>query len=375
VLVTHPLDRDTGCVLSRTVDLPRGTKASLRWVVGHDPQGDFELIVRANDQPLLRKPVSRETVTDGHWLKETLDLSAFAGHRVKLELVNQPSGWAYEAAYWAEITVEIAGGQNPFFAMDTALRDGKTTSPAAQAALLQELGYDGFGASGYPTAASLAAFENLGLRVVNTYLTLDVDAGKPTLDPQFKEAVARLQGHHTDLWIALNTVTQEGRKLPPSDPAGDTVILPPMRALADLARASDLRVAFYPHTGFWLERFADALRVARAVDRPNVGATFNLCHWLKVEGDRDPQPLLKEGLPRLFFVTINGADSGNTQSMNWDRLIQPLDTGTYDVAGMIRSLRDLGYQGPVGFQGYGIPGASREILSRTMNAWRQMTVP
>jgi len=105
VLVTHPLDNQTGCVLSRTLDLPAGKKATLRIVVGHDPQGNFDLIVRADGQQLLRKPVSAATATDGHWLVQTVDLSAFAGRSVKVELVNQPTDWSYEAAYWAEITL------------------------------------------------------------------------------------------------------------------------------------------------------------------------------------------------------------------------------------------------------------------------------
>ncbi len=105
VLATHPLDRQTGCVLSRTVKLPAGKQSSIHVVVGHDPQGDCELIVRADGQELLRKPVSPATATEGHWLTQTVDLSGFAGKKVKLELVNQPSGWAWEAAYWAEIQV------------------------------------------------------------------------------------------------------------------------------------------------------------------------------------------------------------------------------------------------------------------------------
>ncbi len=107
VLVTHPLDRQTGCVLSRQLELPAGRKASLRIVVGHDPQGDFDLIVRVDGQQVLRRPVSPETTTEGHWLTQVVDLSAYAGRSVKLELVNQPSGWAWEAAYWAEIKLNV----------------------------------------------------------------------------------------------------------------------------------------------------------------------------------------------------------------------------------------------------------------------------
>jgi hypothetical protein len=106
VLVTHPLDETTGCVLSKKISVPAGKKTRLRLVVGHDPQGDFDLIVRANGQELLRKPVSKATATDDPWLVQEVDLSAFAGKKApKIELINQPSGWSFEAAYWAEIAV------------------------------------------------------------------------------------------------------------------------------------------------------------------------------------------------------------------------------------------------------------------------------
>ena len=49
----------------------------------------------------------------------------------------------------------FAAGPSPFFPMDTALRGGQTRSPVDQAALVKELGYDGFGTSGYPSAEFL----------------------------------------------------------------------------------------------------------------------------------------------------------------------------------------------------------------------------
>ena len=33
-------------------------------------------------------------------------LSDYAGKTVKLELVNQPNGWSWEAGYWAKIAIE-----------------------------------------------------------------------------------------------------------------------------------------------------------------------------------------------------------------------------------------------------------------------------
>ena len=103
-----------------------------------------------------------------------------------------------------------AAETNPFFAMDTALRDGQKRSWTEQAALLKELGYDGFGASGQPGEEVFAAFEKEGLKVFNTYITLSFDSAKPGLDPKLKAYVPRLKGHGTALWIAINGVTRDG---------------------------------------------------------------------------------------------------------------------------------------------------------------------
>jgi sugar phosphate isomerase/epimerase len=279
------------------------------------------------------------------------------------------------AVILASAILSFAADRNPFFTMDTALRDGKSRSAAEQAALLKELGYDGLGAGGYPSNEVFAAFEKAGLKVFTTYLMLAFDSAKPSLEPALKELVPRLKGHGTTLWIAITGVTRDGLKLKSSAPSGDDLVVPLMRELADLAQTNDVKIAFYPHTWFWIERVEDALRVANKVNRPNMGVTFNLCHWLKVEGDRDPKSVLTEALPRLFFVSINGADHGDTKMHDWNRLIQPLDKGTYDVAGFVKSLRHLGYNGPIGFQGYGIAGDSPDILRHTMIGWRRINAP
>jgi hypothetical protein len=102
VLVTHPLDRNTGCVLSNKIKIPDGKKTTLRLVIGHHPQGDWTLLVKADGKELLKTPVDKETAKDG-WMETEVDLSEYAGKEVNLELVNQPTGWVFEAGYWAEI--------------------------------------------------------------------------------------------------------------------------------------------------------------------------------------------------------------------------------------------------------------------------------
>ena len=39
------------------------------------------------------------------WADVDVDLSPFAGKKVKLELVNEPTGWRYEAAFWSKIAI------------------------------------------------------------------------------------------------------------------------------------------------------------------------------------------------------------------------------------------------------------------------------
>ncbi len=106
VFMAHPLNREVGAVLSRTVDLPSGEKTTLRTVVANDDRGDWVLIVKADGQLLLEKPINQQT-SGGGWATVEVDLSGLAGKQVELELVNQPDGWSWEAGYWAEITIRL----------------------------------------------------------------------------------------------------------------------------------------------------------------------------------------------------------------------------------------------------------------------------
>lgn len=257
---------------------------------------------------------------------------------------------------------------NPFFAMDTIARGGAGNVVP----LLKELGYDGLGGAAGDDAMA-KALEFAGLRFFNGYLTLGFDSGLPALDDRLRGILDRMTGHHASLWLAVQKVQQDGAPFAKSSPDADSIAVAKLREIADYAKSRGVSIALYPHAGLWLERVEDAIRVAGKIDRNHVGVTFNLCHWLKVEGsERDPLPVLKAALPRLMFVTINGADTGDTRTMGWDRLIQPLGSGSYDVAGFMKMVRAAGYTGPVGFQGFGIRQEPREVLAQTIAAWRKM---
>jgi hypothetical protein len=102
VLRTHPVNRETPCVLRRTVDIPADTRYRLRATVGHDPNGDWQLVIRCNGEELASELIAPNTCTNG-WRTIEVDLARFSGDQVQLELMNAPNGWAWEYGYWGRV--------------------------------------------------------------------------------------------------------------------------------------------------------------------------------------------------------------------------------------------------------------------------------
>ncbi len=251
---------------------------------------------------------------------------------------------------------------NPFFAMDTGTRDENHRSPREQVDMLHALGYDGIDHTGCKDLEPLIArLDERGMRLFALYLDVWVGKNRNQYNDGLEEAIRLLNGRDVALWVPLRS-----EDFPVSSPEGDEYAVSMVEKIADLAAGSGLRVALYPHTGFWMEKVEDAIRIARKINRPNVGVTFNLCHWLKVSRREELNSVLKEAFPFLSMVTINGADAGDS----WKQLIQPLGSGDYDVFEVIKYLRTLKYGGPIGLQGYGIGGDVLDNLGRSMNAWR-----
>ena len=266
-----------------------------------------------------------------------------------------------------EVAAEKPGLANPFFAFDNGTGYGRV-APEEQAAMLKELGYDGIGYTGaQQIPAMLKALDARGLKMYSIYVEVcqTPEKSKPMYDPGLKAAIEPLKGRDTLVWLPIS-----GGK--PSSTDLDERAVTLIREIADMAEKAGLRVALYPHLGMYVERVEDAMRLAKKVDRKNVGVTFNLCHFLKLDDEKNLEQRLKEAVPYLFAVSINGADGGNTNGMGWDRLIQTLDRGSFDVGRVLKAIKRLGYTGPIGLQCYAIPGDNRENLKRSMTAWRNL---
>lgn len=264
---------------------------------------------------------------------------------------------------------ETPGPKSPFYAMETAFnRPGLGTTQ--QLDLVRELGYAGISWNEQaPEQARAVAIEaeNRGLKMFTIYCaaraTREGDLG---FSPQLPKLMEALKGRSTIVWLHV------GGEGPAFDSlTGREPLVLKLRELADTAASNDLRIALYPHVGEWTARFGDAARLARIVNHPRFGVTFNLCHALATGDEQNIPALLEEAKPVLFNVTVCGADAG-VKGPQWARLIQTLDKGSFDAGGLLRKLRQIGFEGPIGFQGFGIRGDARAILAPTREAWQRL---
>jgi sugar phosphate isomerase/epimerase len=247
-----------------------------------------------------------------------------------------------------------------------AEHDAKKRSFEEQAVMLKELGYDGVGHIWLDKVAErLKTLDAAGLKLYQITMEVNLAPGKPAYDPRFKDVLALVKGRQMQFALLVGGMKS-------SDSSGDPRGVEVLREMSDLARDSGAQLLLYPHVGSWVERIEDSVRVAEKVDRPNVGVMFNLCHWLRVDKQRDYRTLLKQAMPRLWAVSINGADEFDDKP-GWDRYIQPLDKGSFDVAVFLKTLKALGYKGLIGLQCFGIGGDTREHLARSMDAWRKLS--
>lgn len=254
-----------------------------------------------------------------------------------------------------------------FFPFCIDWHDAKKRGFTEQAAMLKDLGYPGVGHIWLDNVEErIKSLDAAGLKLFQITIQVDIAPGKQAYDPRLKDVLKLVRGRGVQFALLVN-----GMK--PSDPAGDERAVVILREMAGLDPESDAEFLLYPHVANWIERIEDAVRVADKIDRPNVGVMFNLCHWLRVSPDRDYATRLKQAMPRLMAVSLNGADERD-DAPDWAKYIQPLGRGTFDLAKFLRTLRELGYRGPVGLQCYGIGGDAREHLQESLAAWRKLAL-
>lgn len=252
---------------------------------------------------------------------------------------------------------------NSLFAMNFALHVPAMT-PTAQAALLKDLGYAGSQYLGTleDLDATLLAMDKADLDVFTVAVIpydVPVDPGA-TYPPVLKDTIRKLQGRSALVLFQFVSATYER-----SAAEGDERAIALGRELADYAKSYDVRLAVYPHVNIWCERVDHATRIVQRCQRDNLGICFNQFHWLRTDPDGNLPELVRQAMPHLLLVTINGAAS--------DGAYATLDQGLAETESFLKPFVQQGYRGPIGLQCVGIPGAPRDNLSRCMDAWREIS--
>jgi len=261
---------------------------------------------------------------------------------------------------------KLRGLNNPFFPFCIETHDARKRNIEQQAALVKELGFDGLGHLWLDNVPErLKTLDRAGLKLFWIHTTVTLDPKKTAYDPKLMDVLPLLKDR--GVLLSLSTV---GR--PPSDQSFDPQAVELFRQIADEAAKHGVRVVLYHHLGHWTERFEDCVRLARKVDRPNLGVMFNLCHWARKGREEELRSLLQSSMPYLFCVAINGSDRPAELQAGKGQMIQPLGSGSFDVLGLLRTLKELRYDGPIGLMCWGLKGDAREHLTQSMAAWRNM---
>lgn len=250
------------------------------------------------------------------------------------------------------------------FCIDT--HDSQKRSLEQQAQMLKELGYDGVGHLWLDNIPErLATLDAAGLKLFQISISVNVDSTKKPYDDRLPEAMKALKGRGVEILLLMN-----GKK--PSDESVDPYAVEIIDKMADMAQENGVTLLLYPHSNDWLEKIEDAVRLAKKVNRPNVGVMFNLCHWIKAGRGENLKPLLALAMPYLRAVSIHGADKPEEVLAGAGNWIQPLGSGSYDMYEFLNTLREAGYTGKIGLQCWGIQGDVKEHLARSIQAWREL---
>ena len=165
----------------------------------------------------------------------------------------------------------------PVFAFQNGVHFSKVQQ---RIAVLRELGYDGIGSANLnadlPLPQRLKAYDDAGLKLFSFYVggRLSGNGTGHSYSPAITQALPHLKGRDTLLELYV-----QGNKRSNTDQQAVAFV----QEIADQAKPHGVKVVLYPHTGFYIDRLSDAVRIARKTKRDNVGVMFNLCHFLRVE--------------------------------------------------------------------------------------------
>ena len=266
--------------------------------------------------------------------------------------------------------------KNPFFVFNNGISDTSAyKTPESQVTLAAKIGFDGVEKNRLNNFPEFyQAVQTNHLKLYTIYVEVNLDDEKTPVDPRLEETFRMIKGTQAMPWLFITS-----KKYKPSSVEHDSLAVAIIQHVADMAQRYGLRVTLYHHVKFWLETVEHGISLAKQVNRPNVGITFNLAHYLATQFYAGQNPV--ENFPMwaakaksyLFAISVNGADfppSGDDKGPIWNTLIKPLGEGKYDTYDYLKTFWDMGFQGPVGLQCYNIKEDKPTHLAKSLQTWQ-----
>ena len=227
--------------------------------------------------------------------------------------------------------------------------DSQKRSPEERAEMLDRLGFKRFAYDW--RAEHLPMFDREIAALRKHQISLDAVWFPAALDNDARTILDALGRHQirTQLWVTMGDPAPQGSQQA-KVAAGAAAIQP----IAAAAEKLGCKVALYNHGG-WFGEPENQLAVIEKLGMPNVGIVYNLHHGH--EHLERFAPLLKQMLPHLLAVNLNGMDRQGDQH---GRKILPLAQGELDLA-LLRAICDSGYHGPIGILGHTMDDAQERL--------------
>ncbi|QLE02458.1 TIM barrel protein [Galbibacter sp. BG1] len=181
----------------------------------------------------------------------------------------------------------------------------------------------------------------------------------------WKSVIDQLSGKNTALWVIFGRPNEKLTK----DFAVNKLI-----EINNYAKLKGVEVILYPHHKDVIQTAEEAFKIVDSIDSDNLNLVYHTCHEIRSgQGLRAPE-VLRKIKDRLKFVTIAGSDKrvDTTNAMSIENsTIKPLYRGNYDLMAVLKGLKDIRYQGAVGFINHQIKEDPEVYLPESNKTYRK----
>lgn len=187
-------------------------------------------------------------------------------------------------------------------------------------------------------------------------------------DAGHKAAIDRLARKGGTIWVWVRDTVQDGS-------ITDARVENFITGIFEYAVSKGVKVILYPHYNTYYPTVEDAMPLVEKINHPSFGIAINLCHELMSDKGEELEETFERAKDRISAVIISGSlielDRTSVRTMN-ESTIRSLDDSVYDLSPYMRLIKNSGFEGPIGFINFNVPGAPEDYLERTMTRWREL---